>query len=79
MPEVTNVYEELARLRKAIRLADALDAGGWTVENLHTLSRPQLTVIAKRTGVDVASTETWTEVLDLLASRKAARRAVEKL
>lgn len=64
-----NLHEELARERKAQRLADALDAVGVLPVDAAVFTTEQRGLVADHAGTHPPSAETW----DLACTKLAAR------
>ena len=68
-------FEDYARLKKAIKLTDLLDAGGFTVEMAKKLKRLQWQAVLYKwkPGIKPPSTKTQELIVGLLASRLLIR------
>lgn len=72
-----NPHEDLARLRKATRLVDVLDAMGYTDLTMRSVSSPQwIVVLQLATSSTSPSPETWEVVIGLLKQRRLYREAL---
>lgn len=72
-----NVFQSLARLRKAIKLADAYDAIGYDDLTLRHISSGQSLVACTLANAHHASSDTWEVVTELLKQRRLMRQAVK--
>lgn len=72
-----NAFQSLARLRKSVKLADALDAIGYTDLTMHHISPGQSRVARSLADVHDASPDTWEVVMELLKQRRLMRQAVK--
>lgn len=73
-----NPHGELACLRKAIRLADALDVIGYTDLTVVHISSAQMAVASSLASVPQASSATWEVVYELLKQRRQYRLALPR-
>lgn len=73
----SNPYQRAARLAKATKLADFLEAGGITAEDACRATPETLRLAAEGAGVKLPSQETWQEVINLLQARQIARERIK--
>ena len=75
---MTNVHEDLNRLRKAIRLADVLDAMGVDATVALRLTAEQWTLFARLAGTPDPKPECREVVSELLAARERTRERIRQ-
>lgn len=68
-----NGHEAHARLRKAITLADHLDAYGLSADQARDLTAGRRVDVATSAGVRFPSDETWAVVVETLKRREVQR------
>lgn len=71
-----NPYESEARTRKAVAIADMLDAFGLTPEQASALAVGERLDVATAAGVKVPSEPTWEQAVGTLRQRLAVRAAL---
>lgn len=74
-----NPYQRAARLAKAQKLADFLEAGGISPSMAAMADPGDMALAAQGAGVKMPSEDTWREVIALMEARIVARRVAGPL
>ena len=77
-PTIGDLHQHIARLEKAIKVADALDAAGYTLKQVKALEAPDWAVVAALHGVNKLSEPSQSMVIRFLAARYTVRDKYQK-